>query len=137
MYVVGRHYLGSPAFNFQWRIEKRNLTDGALTAFANSDIPGAHDEALDVVIDSSSMYVVGYDNAGGTGIARWRIEKRSLSTLALDAGFGTAGVVISDPAGTDWAYGVAIDSLSMYIVGYETPASPSTDAKWRIEKRAK
>jgi hypothetical protein len=69
----------------EWRIEKRLLSDGRLdllTGFGNysgivvSDIcPGDNDRARAITVDSSSIYVAGYDNPG---LSEWRIEKRDL-----------------------------------------------------------
>ena len=43
------------------------------------------------------MYVAGTDQSPGNN--QWRIEKRLLSTGALDASFGTGGVVTNNPSG--------------------------------------
>jgi hypothetical protein len=134
MYVIGCDY--SPG-NYQWRIEKRSLTDGSLlpgfgTGGVVTSNPGTgHDVARSIAIDSTAMYVVGDD--GNFGITQWRIEKRSLTDGSLVTGFGTGGVVTSNPSsGADWAYAIAIDSTAMYIVGYDS--SPG-HYQWRIEKR--
>ena len=133
-YVVGHD--SSPG-NAQWRIEKRNLSDGALAAgfgiggAVTSNPSTGDDTTLGIAIDSTYMYVVGYDSSPGN--YQWRIEKRSLSDGALAAGFGAGGVVTIDPSlGVDIAYAIAIDSTYMYVVGYDS--SPG-NAQWRIEKR--
>ena len=123
MYVVG--WDSSPGNNSQWRIEKRNLSDGALvTAFGTGGVvvsnPSASiDAALGIAVDSTYMYVVGWDSSPGTG--QWRVEKRNLSDGALAAAFGTGGAVVSNPsASDDYAYSIAIDSTYMYVVGYDS-----------------
>ncbi len=135
MYVVGTDnwILGSS----QWRIEKRLLSTGALDAsFGSSgvvviDPSASNDVAIAIAIDSTYMYVAGLDNNPGNG--QWRIEKRLLSTGALDASFGTAGVVGSNPSTSEeYAYDVAIDSQYMYVAGYDQGPGNS---QWRIEKR--
>ena len=94
---------------------------------------GGGDIAGFIAIDSTYMYVTGYDESLGN--AQWRIEKRNLSDGALAAGFGTGGVVTNNPsAGDDRVYGIAIDSTSMYVVGYDS--SPGNE-QWRIEKMIK
>jgi len=135
MYMVGYDY--SPG-NLQWRIEKRSLADGSLvTGFgtggvAISDPSTGTDVAVSIAIDSTAMYVVGYDYSPGND--QWRIEKRSLADGGLVTGFGTGGVITSDPStGTDVAVSIAIDSTAMYVVGYDY--SPGND-QWRIEKRS-
>jgi hypothetical protein len=135
MYVVG--YDESPG-DTQWRIEKRSLTDGTLVSgfgtggVVNSNPSTSYDRAFAIAIDSTAMYVVGYD--GIPGYPQWRIEKRSLTDGGLVSGFGEGGVVQSNPsAGFDEAYSIAIDFTAMYVVGYDYSTG---DPQWRIEKRS-
>jgi predicted esterase YcpF (UPF0227 family) len=135
MYVVGHD--SSPG-NYQWRIEKRSLTDGSLVpAFGTGGVvtnnpSTGNDLALDIAIDSTAMYVVGSDSSPGN--VQWRIEKRSLANGSLVSGFGTGGVVTSNSsAGPDLAEAIAIDTTAMYVVGYDY--SPG-NTQWRIEKRS-
>jgi hypothetical protein len=89
--------------------------------------------ARGIAIDSTAMYVVGYDFSPGN--YQWRIEKRSLTDGNLVPEFGTGGVVTSDPStGDDVASAIAIDSTAMYMVGRD--GSPGNN-QWRIEKRVK
>ena len=128
MYVAG--YDWSPG-NYQWRIEKRSLTDGSLVGVYTSN-PDTAGFARAITIDSTAMYVVGYDYSPGN--SQWRIEKRSLGDGNLVPGFGAGGVVTGDPStGSDGANGIAIDSAAMYVVGYDD--SPE-NRQWRIEKRS-
>ena len=140
MYMVGGDY--SPG-NLQWRIEKRSLTDGSLVSgFGTGGVVTVNpstgsDAAQGIAIDSTAMYVVGYDSSPGND--QWRIEKRSLTDGSLVSGFGTGGVVTNNPstgseAASDQAHGIAIDSTAMYVVGWDE--SPG-NSQWRIEKRAK
>jgi hypothetical protein len=142
MYVIGCDY--SPG-NYQWRIEKRSLTDGSLlpgfgTGGVVTSNPGTgHDVARSIAIDSTAMYVVGDD--GNFGITQWRIgriEKRSLTDGSLVPGFGTSGVVTSNhSAGYDVAHGIAIDSTAMYVIGCDSGCdSDPGNEQWRIEKRS-
>jgi hypothetical protein len=122
MYVVASE--GST----DWRIEKRSLTTGALdTGFDGDGIItiAAGNTPRDIKIDSNYLYVVGYDDS-----TNWRIEKRSLTTGALDTGFGTNGVVTSSEGAR--AFALDIDSTYMYVVG-DASGSPTYD--WRYEKR--
>jgi hypothetical protein len=79
MYVVGSDKPTSEAES-EWRIEKRSLTDGTLiSSFAaggviQEDINGGDDTAHSTAVDSTGVYVVGYDNAPGK--LEWRFEKR-------------------------------------------------------------
>ena len=91
--------------NCQWRIEKRNLSDGALVVgfgtggVVTNNPSGRTDWAGFIAIDSTYMYVTGYDESPGAGNEQWRIEKRNLSDGALVVGFGTGGVVTNNPSG--------------------------------------
>jgi hypothetical protein len=140
MYVVGCDE-SSGAGNYQWRIEKRSLTDGSLVSefgtggLVTGNPSTGYDMTLGIAIDSTAMYVAGCDENPGAGNTQWRIEKRSLSDGSLVPGFGTGGVATSNPStGYDLAYDVAIDSTAMYVVGYDS--SPG-NTQWRIEKRVK
>jgi len=129
MYVVG--YDESPG-NWQWRIEKRNLTDGGLIGVFTSNPSTGYDAAVSIAIDSTAMYVVGYDENPGN--YQWRIEKRSLADGSLVPGFGTGGAVTVNPSsGGDVIYEIAVDSTAIYSVGYDN--SPG-NVQWRIEKRS-
>ena len=78
MYVIGCDC--SPGGDCQWRIEKRSLTDGSLiSAFGTggvvtSDPSTGTDFTRGIAIDSTAMYVVGWDSSPGND--QWRIEKR-------------------------------------------------------------
>ena len=85
------------------------------------------ESAQTITADASGIYVAGWNAANG---AQWRIEKRNLTTGALDAAFGTAGVVISNP-GTD-ARAITADATGIYVAGYDW--SPG-NIQWHIEKR--
>ena len=135
MYAVGYDY--SPGDD-QWRIEKRNLTDGRLVpgfgtgGVVTSDPSEGHDVPWDITIDSTAMYVIGMDRSPGN--YEWRIEKRSLENGSLVPGFGTGGVVTGDySTGDDTAWDIAIDSTAMYVIGMDY--SPGNE-QWRIEKRS-
>jgi hypothetical protein len=111
-----------------WRIEKRSLTTGALdTGFDGDGIitVAAGNSPRDIKIDSNYMYVVGYDDS-----TNWRIEKRSLTSGALDTGFGSNGVITSTDGAR--AFALDIDSTYMYVIG-DASGTPTYD--WRYEKR--
>jgi hypothetical protein len=129
IYVAGFEY--SP-IDTKWRIEKRALTDGSLIWSQTNNPSGGYDAAQGIAVDSSGVYIVGYDISPGNN--EWRIEKRSLTTGALIASFGTGGVVTSNPStGDDKAYGIAVDVSGIYIVGFDSSTATS---EWRIEKRS-
>ncbi len=123
LYTVGDTTAGD------WYIEKRNLYTGNFdTGFGTSGVVtgvAASESAQAIAIDSAYMYVVGSNNSNTND---WRIEKRLLSTGALDTGFDTDGIV-DGAASSNSAYSIAIDSTYMYIVGDDSSGN------WRIEKR--
>ncbi len=151
IYVAGSQATGGVCSTGSdcWRIEKRNKTSGALvTAFdgdgvALSDPTSGSDIANAIAVDSSYVYISGYQNTtstGGcaTGSNCWRIEKRDKTTGALVTAFDGDGVAQSDPtSGSDPALALAIDSTYLYAAGYQaTGAGCATGSDcWRIEKR--
>ncbi len=122
VYIVGCDKKGG---DWRWRIEKRNLVDGSVIWKRVGDPSSSADEAHGVAIDGTGVYVVGYDRVGED--ARWRIEKRSLTTGGL------IWTRVGDPSsGNDRAYNVAVDGSGVYVVGYDEVGG---DRRWRIEKR--
>jgi len=76
MYAVGSDNSPNPGSdNFEWRIEKRSLTDGTIIWNQTSNPSNGDDWAIGIAVDSSGIYVVGYDHAPGD--VEWRIEKKS------------------------------------------------------------
>jgi hypothetical protein len=136
MYVAGHDGVLSAA-NGQWRIEKRNLSDGALvTAFDtdgivqidpnNADI----DCVTDIVVDSTFIYLSGFiDDDAGT----WRVEKRNKTSGALQNSFSSNGSALSEDGGDDRANAIAFDGTNLFVSGYGTGP---LDNQWVIEKRA-
>jgi hypothetical protein len=82
------------------------------------------DQAYGVAVDSTGVYVVGHELAGGYNYS-WRIEKRSLSDGELL--WAVRSGASNESAD---AYGVAVDSSGVYVVG-----SGYFNQRWRIEKR--
>jgi len=127
VYIVGYDSVPSST-NTQWRMQKRNMTTGGVIWSKSVNPSTRIDAACDVAVDSTGVYVVGYDNA--TGNLRWRMEKRSLTTGSLIWSNS------SNPSTrADAAWGVAVDGTGVYIVGYDSKPS-STNTQWRMEKRS-
>jgi hypothetical protein len=136
IYVAGSDY--SPG-NYQWHIEKRDKTTGALvTAFDTDGIlvnnpSTGFDSAFSIDVDSENIYVTGYDNTQTN--YQWRIEKRDKTTGALVTDFDTDGVVESNPsASTDYPYYIVVDSDDLFIAGFDRIHG---NYQWRVEKRDK
>ncbi|MFH0900882.1 MAG: M4 family metallopeptidase, partial [Pseudomonadota bacterium] len=145
LYTVGRNGTTVPAASLA--IEKRSASTGRLdTTFdgdgivystwdgANADTSSDSNNGLAIATDGTSLYVVGNKDGAsdGTYSLDWLIEKRSLTTGALDTSFDGDGH-IEGPAVTVNATGIAVNSLWLYVVGWEY--STATGKKWRIEKR--
>lgn len=92
------------------------------------------DLAVAVGRDATALYVFGQDEVGG-GPGSWRLEKRSLATGALVPGFGTGGVVRTNPGGASpWARPFLVDAGALYLAG-EAPVPGTADVRWWLEKR--
>jgi len=105
-----------------FRIEKRNITSGALITDFDSDgiIVGplrgeSSSVAYDIYVDSNYVYASGYDNYDGTDAIVVRFDK---TTGAIDTSFGTNGFIVSSPASGD-RYGdkIFVSSTDVYFAG--------------------
>ncbi|MBP6924237.1 MAG: hypothetical protein KBB78_01590, partial [Candidatus Pacebacteria bacterium] len=135
------------AGNIQWRLEKRNKTTGALCAGGGECASGAFDtdgvvqtnpsanpdRIYAMAIDSTHIYVAGYDGVLSAANGQWRIERRDIDTGALDTGFDTDGIVQVDPnaADIDWVTDLSVDGGDLYLAGFVDDDAGS----WRLEKR--
>ncbi len=130
IYLVGHRGAGS---GHQWRIEKISFSDlQPVLSFGSNGVILDSTEgraAYDIAIDSTSIYIVGSMDLG----KKWRMEKRDSATGSLVSSFGSNGVQESNPSmWGDRAFGVAIDSGSLFIVGSQGEGG----GEWRIEKRS-
>lgn len=137
IYVAGFD-ISLGAFYSQWRIEKRDITTGALvTAFDTDGVVESNrntfmDELRSIAVDANYIYAVGVDWSPSN--FQWRIEKRDIVTGALITSFGTFGVVQSNPSSAnEQLYSMAIDINYIYVTGYD--CSQFDNDHWRIEKR--
>lgn len=133
VYVVGFDQFPGPN-DYEWFIEKHNLSDGSLiSSFGSSgvvqeNLSSGDDEALSVAVDGTGIYVGGYQTLVA-GDDEWRVEKRALGD----------GVLIwsqteNPSVKYDEAEGIAVDGTGVYVVGYDESLGISND-QWRIEKR--
>ena len=138
MYLAGYGSIGN---DYRWRLEKRNLSDGELvTAFDSDGIvisdPSIGNDAINTIATTSGyLFLAGYDSVpGGASPQQWRIEKRNITTGALDTGFDDDGVITFNStitADNDQVTAIAVDSSYLYITGFEDDDAGT----WRIEKR--
>jgi hypothetical protein len=136
LYVTGKD--SSPGSS-QWRIEKRDLTDGSLIddfgtgGFITENPSDGDDSPYAIALNSSGLYVAGWDSSPGD--ARWRIEKRDLTTGEQITDFGTGGVVTENPSdGDDFLYGLVLNNSSLYVTGGDE-SNGTGNWQWRTEKR--
>ncbi|MGA2462720.1 MAG: choice-of-anchor U domain-containing protein [Candidatus Bathyarchaeia archaeon] len=129
VYVVGsdENTVGN---KWEWRVEKRSLTTGAIMWVVSEHISSATDEARGVAVDASGVYVVGYDSNTAGNKWEWRVEKRSLTTGAIM--WAVSEHISSD---FDAAYGVAVDGSGIYVVGHDSNTA-GNEYEWRVEKRS-
>ena len=116
-----------------WRLEKRSAASGALDASFGaggmvSSNPGpAYDRPLAVACDATDVYVLGFVNSTP---ARWRLEKRSKSSGALDPAFGSGGAV-EVAYNMDWD-GLVLSPSEVIVTGYGT--SSGYEGVWMLAK---
>ena len=142
IYVGGFEYIEeTDPYNYQWRVEKRDLITGSLIiSFGDNGVVTSDPSSYTgleylwaIELDGNNLYLVGDDYSPGN--RQWRIEKRSLVSGDLIADFGVNGVIQINPsANNDSPAGIALDNDSVYVIGSDLFFS-STDSQWRIEKR--
>ena len=132
--ATGVYIGGYAAANCAWRVEKRDLSMGALltnfgTAGTITSDPSTGCDYLSAMeVDANNLYLVGV--RAGTS-AYVRIEKRNRITGAYVTAFGTGGFV-NGTASNASPEAMALTATAIYIAG--TDNTPGTD-QWRIEKR--
>jgi hypothetical protein len=132
MYVAGYDSIG---IDNEWRLEKRNLSDGELvTAFdgdgiVTTDPSTGIDQIFAIATTSGAIFIAGYDLAVGAG--QWRIEKRDSTDGSLVTAFNTTGVLTYNPnTDIDAITSIAVDADYLYVTGYEDDDA----GVWRIHK---
>ena len=143
LYVAGPQSLSGT--DSEWRIEKRDKSTGQrVSSFGTGGVVDENpttviDGCFAIVIDSSSLWLVGTEGVDGTSASngRIRVEKRTLLDGGLVTGFGAAGVVIVDAGpGDDLGEDVVRDGSSLYLYSRVETALSSGLFHSRIEKRS-
>ncbi|HEV3027810.1 MAG TPA: hypothetical protein VG457_09575, partial [Planctomycetota bacterium] len=142
LYIAGPQTLS--ATDSEWWIEKRDKSTGQrVSSFGIGGVleenPTSQiDGCFAIVIDSSSLWLVGTEGVDGTSTSnsRIRIEKRNLLDGSLVSGFGAAGVVIVDAGpGDDLGEDAASDGSYLYTYSRVETSLSSGLFHSRIEKR--
>jgi hypothetical protein len=134
LYAAGYDSVG---IDNRWRIEKRNLSDGALvSAFGvggatTSDPSALADQIFAIATSSGAVFVAGADSINGATAGQWRIEKRDSTDGSLITGFDTDGIIQFNPvADLDQITAIATDASYLYVAGFED----DDVGVWRIHK---
>ena len=122
IYIAG--YDWSPG-HLQWRIQKRNKSDGSVVWTVTENPSTSNDNLLSITCDDSYIYLGGYDSS--PGYEQWRIQKRNKSD-------GSIVWTKTDIPVVSIVYAITCDDTYIYAVGLDR--SPG-DGQWRIEKRYK
>jgi hypothetical protein len=144
LYIGGYDLI--PSNNNQIRIEKRDLTTGALISgfgtggIITENIYNASTAIVDdavlykgLAVNGSDLYVAGTDYTPGN--MEWRIEKRDTTTGGLVSGFGTGGAIsVNFSTDSDSATSIRTDGSYLYVGGSDRSFDAGFSA-WRIEKR--
>jgi hypothetical protein len=129
IYVAGYDANAPSPDRYQWRIEKRSLSNGALdSTFGNAGAVTTNPSSA-VVWANAIAIQSGYMCLAGKNQTGWRIEKRRLSDGLPWTNFGSGGAVTKTD-GEALAIAFDIASNSMYVAGSEDFAN------WRIENRS-
>jgi hypothetical protein len=131
LYIVG--YDNLPAFNdYEWRIEKRNINDGAIIWIQTENLApicthALCESALAATVDNSGLYIIGYCIQSEQ--AQFRIEKRTLIDGSLiwsrTENFDNDYLYFFQ---SDIDMALAADSSGLYV-------SISSYLEYKIEKR--
>ncbi len=120
-------YIAGSSSSSDWRLEKRDITTGALVTAFDSDgvVDGVSisGTAYGITNDNDYVYVAGYDSNG-----RFRLEKRDITTGALVTAFDSDGVV-DGVVGSGFAFAITIDTNYLYVAGQ------NSNGTLRLEKR--
>lgn len=115
VYVAGKSALEGSPYNYQWRIEKRDLISGDLIWQQTEGLDKSFANYADIekiAIDGDTIYILG--NGGGN--PEWRLEKRRISDGALLWAVQGATPIKTLINARD----LAVDSSGIYITEKQT-----------------
>lgn len=106
------------------------ISSGANVWAQTNNPNGADAEVYAIAADADNIYLAGYNSAASSVNDQWRIEKRKISDGSLVNGFGSNGVVVTNPTSSwDYISGMTLTGTSLIAVGIDV------NDGWRIEKR--
>lgn len=139
----------APVTESHYRVRNDDGGEGNVTEFGTmgsttSNPAPADDNIMDIELDGTSIFSVGFASSTIGNWTHWRIEKRDTLIGAFVNDFGTGGVLTVDTSvGDDVITDAEVDGNYLYLVGNEgvdagcRVATLTTDCRWRLEKRNK
>lgn len=127
VYIVGTYY-DSSFSTLRWRIEKRDLNNGALQWVVYSTFGSA--KPLGVVLKDNYLYVGGYGFNASTGDLEWHIQKLTLSGSLVWSQWS----LVSGSFRSGELRSIAVDSTGIYAVGYKMSNTSPSLPYWRVER---
>jgi serine/threonine protein kinase len=140
MYLLSAREMGNGAATYNYYMEKRTLSTGALVPAFNSTgtLTGSSLGAngpVGFAIDSTSIYLV-MGIVTGASSGDGQIEKRDKTTGAYITAFGTSGIVTETPTANLNAFlEVVSDGTNLYVVGAQNGNPGTHNLSLWIEKR--
>lgn len=139
LYIAGND---STPGDDEWRIEKRDVTDGSLVSTFGTEgvitfnpTPGP-ESVTAMALLAPFIYIAGVEGVA-MGDLQPRIEKRKMEDGALVGTFGVDGAVTTNPTpGLDRFLSMAVDSQALYLFGTDNANGGPEDYEWRTEKRS-
>ena len=130
IYVVGRD--SSPGhFNFQWRIQKRNKSDGSVVWTETENPSSGEDFPSDITSDGTYIYIAGADSS--QGYRQWRIQKRHKGWTLLDGELNIPRQGLTGEALNGYVYAIGGDNTANpYGSNTVSKYDPSTDS-WTLD----
>jgi hypothetical protein len=133
----GAGVVGAAVATADFTVNDSAATSGSSIGGGFPVIQAAGSVAVEAATDGTNLYIFG-SQAVGPGDTQWRIEKRLCNTGALVSGFGTDGVVTSNPGPGDdsGSMHLLIDSTFMYLLSARETALDANVYEVYLEKRS-
>jgi len=142
LYIAGTDSSPGGVGDVQWRCEKVQMSDGSTAVgFGGSGViasnPSAGVDTCHVVLDGTRLLWGGSVDTTGTD-GSWRLETRLLTDGSLDPAFMGTGVFTTNPSpNVDTLARVVPINATRFVWFGTDRTNGATDARWRIELRAR